>query len=129
MRWRKRRRIKFRAKINYFYPDKSKKGVTILTEEELEAIRLKDLEGLDQISASEKMGISQPTFHRILTSARKKIADAFINGKVIRIEKNIYPEVFCVCINCGYKIKKESGIRCAEIKCPKCGGKMVRWEK
>lgn len=54
--------------------------------EEFEAVRLKDLEELEQGEAAEKMGISQPTFCRIVSSARKKIADAISNGKAIRIE-------------------------------------------
>jgi len=56
-----------------------------LTVEELEAIRLKDLEGLEQEHGAEKMNISRPTFQRILTSARKKIAEALLGGKAIRI--------------------------------------------
>jgi len=63
---------------------------TVLTVDEFEAIRLKDLEGLDQANAAEKMKISQPTFFRLLDSARKKIADALVNGKAIRIEGGEY---------------------------------------
>jgi len=54
---------------------------SVLNVEEFEAIRLKDLEEIEQDKAAEKMGISQPTFHRLISSARKKIADAIINGK------------------------------------------------
>jgi len=54
--------------------------------EEAEAIRLKDLEGLEQEECSQKMNISRSTFSRILDSARQKIADALLNGKAIRIE-------------------------------------------
>ncbi len=57
-----------------------------LSLDEIEAVRLKDVEGLDQESAAQKMNISQPTFYRTLTSARKKIGDALIHGKAIRIE-------------------------------------------
>lgn len=56
-----------------------------LSVEEAEAIRLKDLEGLEQEQGAEKMSISRPTFQRILYSARRKIADALLNGKSIRI--------------------------------------------
>ena len=58
----------------------------VLTVEEFEALKLKDVEDLDQVSCAERMNISQPTFHRILNSARKKVADAIIYGKAIRIE-------------------------------------------
>ena len=54
--------------------------------EEAEAIRLKDIEGLEQEECAQKMNISRSTFSRIMDSARKKIADALLNGKAIRIE-------------------------------------------
>ena len=57
-----------------------------LSREEMEALRLKNLEELDQIKAAEKMETSQSTFQRILSSANKKIADALINGKAIKIQ-------------------------------------------
>ena len=57
----------------------------VLQVDELEAIRLKDLEELEQEKAASKMGISQPTFHRVLLDARKKVADALVNGKIIRV--------------------------------------------
>jgi len=62
----------------------------ILTIDEFEAVRLKDLEGLDQGVCAEKMDISQPTFHRLVISARKKIADALTYGKSIKIEGGHY---------------------------------------
>lgn len=62
----------------------------ILTVDEYEAVRLKDLENLDQKEAAVKMEISQPTFNRLLSSARKKIAKALVEGKAIRIEGGEY---------------------------------------
>lgn len=83
------KRIGFRPEITYFKPA----GIriinleeSILTLSELEAVRLKDLEGLEEKSAAKRMGISQPTLNRILRNARKKIADAIVNGKAIRVE-------------------------------------------
>jgi len=64
--------------------------VSILAIDEFEAVRWKDLEGLEQETAACKMGISQPTFHRMLSSARRKIADALVNGKAIRIEGGFF---------------------------------------
>jgi len=58
----------------------------LLTIDEIEAVRLKDIEDLEQGHCAVKMGISRATFQRVLESARKKIADALINGKAIRIE-------------------------------------------
>ena len=56
-----------------------------LTAEEVEALRLKNVQGLDQQEAAKKMNTSQSTFQRILSSAYKKISDALINGKAIKI--------------------------------------------
>lgn len=61
-----------------------------LSVDEFEAIRLKDLEGLEQTAAADSMRISQPTFHRVIEAARKKVADALVNGKAIRIEGGEY---------------------------------------
>ena len=57
--------------------------------DEFEAIRLKYHNGLYQDQAAEKMKISRQTFGRILESANKKIADALINGKAIRIDNQL----------------------------------------
>jgi len=54
--------------------------------DEFEAIRLSCLEGFKQEDAAKKMKVSRPTFSRIETSAHKKIADALVNIKVIKIE-------------------------------------------
>lgn len=58
----------------------------IITLDEFEAIRLSCLEGMKQADAAELMNISRPTFTRIEASAHKKIADALVNIKAIRIE-------------------------------------------
>lgn len=54
--------------------------------DEAEAIRLADLEGLYQEAAARSMGVSRQTFGRIVEIARKKIADAILNGKALRVE-------------------------------------------
>jgi len=89
MRRRVPRRIGFSAQVNYFKP----RGVpmhqlseVVLMADEVEAIRLYEVEEMDQINAAEKMGVSQPTFARILDRANKKIAEALIKGKAIRLE-------------------------------------------
>lgn len=60
-------------------------GEVQLSMEEAEALRLKDIEGMEQEPASKKMNISRPTFQRILSSAHRKVADALLNGKAVRI--------------------------------------------
>lgn len=57
-----------------------------LTLDEFEAVRLSCLEEFEQAEASKLMKISRPTFSRILSSAQRKIADALVNIKAIRIE-------------------------------------------
>jgi uncharacterized protein len=57
-----------------------------LTLDEFEAIRLACFEEMLQEDAAKRMKISRPTFSRMLTSAQKKIADALVNIKAIRIE-------------------------------------------
>ena len=59
-----------------------------LTLDEFEAIRLADLEGLYQEDAAKKMDISRQTFGNIIASAHKKIADAIVNGKALKIAGN-----------------------------------------
>ena len=60
--------------------------IATLTLEEVESLRLTNLKDLNQEAAAKKMDISQPTFNRLLESARKKITDALVNGKAIKIE-------------------------------------------
>jgi len=67
--------------------DKESLDKISLLEEEVEAIRLSDYEGLYHEECAKKMGISRTTFSRILAKAHKKIADAFLNTKAIRINK------------------------------------------
>lgn len=70
-------------------PDSDQKTV-IITLEEIEAIRLVDLEGMYQEEAALEMGVSRKTLWNDLKSARKKIAEALINGWAIRIEGGSY---------------------------------------
>jgi predicted DNA-binding protein (UPF0251 family) len=59
----------------------------VLEPDELEALKLYDLDGLEQTEAAKKMGISQPTFARIISQSHQKIAEAIIKGKAIKIKK------------------------------------------
>jgi uncharacterized protein len=82
------RRIRGRPNSSYFKPA----GIrmidleeTEISMEEFEAIRLVDFEEVPQEEAGRKMNISQPTLSRILKTGRKKIADAIVSGKAIKI--------------------------------------------
>jgi predicted DNA-binding protein (UPF0251 family) len=87
------RRVDSLPRASYFKPA----GVPMsgleevrLSVEEAEAIRLKDIEGLEQDGCAKKMSVSRSTFARVLLSARRKMADALLNGKAIRIEGGNY---------------------------------------
>ena len=83
------RRVAFMPGISYFKPAGIPARIleeVRLSVEEAEAIRLKDLEGLEQEECAERMHISRPTFHRVLGAGRQKVADALLNGKALRIE-------------------------------------------
>ncbi|RLG12242.1 hypothetical protein DRN73_03190 [Candidatus Pacearchaeota archaeon] len=96
MRPRIRRRVRFIPDINYFKPagvPMANLNEVILSVEEYEAVRLIDLENMPQDKAGKKMKISQPTLSRLLKSARKKLSDAIINGKAIKIQGGNYKMV------------------------------------
>ena len=83
------RRVDFLPEVTYFKPAGVPMAVLQeiqLSVEEAEAIRLKDIEELEQEDCAQKMDISRTTFARVLNSARRKMADALLNGKAIRIE-------------------------------------------
>ena len=157
VRPRRCRRIFFNPHVTHFKPA----GVlarnienSILTRDELEAVRLIDFEKVSQGEAGKKMKISQPTLSRILKSAREKLADAVVNGKAIKIEGGDFkmavprrglgpgrgmaggrgrmggiaagPGGECVCASCGYREPQVRGSPCINKKCPKCGAKMTR---
>ena len=62
------------------------RGGIVLALDEFEAIRLADFEGLYQEEGATRMGVSRPTFGRILASARRKVARALVAGEGLRIE-------------------------------------------
>lgn len=83
---RVRYHIEFFCKVQTFRPVGSATSeFVILAPEEAEALRLKHLKRFDQTAAALFMGVSQSTFQRTLTSAHRKVAEALIEGKEIRI--------------------------------------------
>jgi len=86
---RKRRFVQVPPLVNGFQPNRLPpwgREEIVLPVEGLEAIRLNDFEGLDQETAADRMGVSRPTFGRILSAARRIVAEALVMGKVLRIE-------------------------------------------
>lgn len=124
------RRVEFIPEVKTFIPE----GISlkdleknVLLVEELEAIRLKDLEGLEQELCAKKMEISRQTFRRILSSARSKVADALINGKSLRIEGGNFTLNICSvqCFDCGRQWNESyenfEKILQGHYHCPYCG--------
>jgi predicted DNA-binding protein (UPF0251 family) len=98
----------------------------ILSVDEHEAIRLSDVQGLEQEEAAKRMNISRQTFGRVLASARKKISDAIINAKAIRIEGGnfmVADRIF-KCYSCGYTWEVSYGTP-RPASCPSCGNSNV----
>ena len=82
------RRIRCHPDASYFKP----RGIPVhmleeinLTLDELEAIRLADLESMYQEDAAKKMNVSRQTFGNIIKSAHQKIADVLLNAKALKI--------------------------------------------
>jgi uncharacterized protein len=83
----------FEPGITYFKPagvPMTELQEVILMVDEFEAIRLKDVDGLEQEQSAQRMNISQPTFHRLYQHARRKIGDVIVNGKALRIQGGAY---------------------------------------
>ncbi len=133
------RRIESIPTVSYFTPSNDAIGGDVpkntLFLEELEAIRLKDLEGLEQEECAKRMNVSRPTFQRILIAAREKTADSLINGKAIHIVGGNYTLNICPvrCLDCG-KSWMESyenldTISTGSYVCPDCGSAKVLCEQ
>lgn len=124
---RRFRRISEEPQIRCFKPERedldSLKPIEILIDE-FEAIRLRDYHDIQQKRSAEIMGVSQPTFHRILTSARKKIAEALINGNTIVIIG--YQMMIYQCNDCGFQWQHP---RKEYKQCPDCGSKNINVTK
>lgn len=127
------RRVSFMPEISHFVPA----GVAprllkevCLTVEEAEAIRLKDLEALEQEECAQRMRVSRPTFHRILESARGKLADALLNGKAIRIEGGNFQMAMqrFKCSNDGHEWQVPFEVMAANplLTCPKCNDTQIQ---
>lgn len=111
-----------------FVPDNQRN--TVVTEiciEEVEALRLKDIEGLDQQVCAAAMGVSRATFQRILQRARLKVASALVYGQTILIKGGSYMmknRVFeCLACHHSWDVEpcEKGGKHGYEIQCPKCG--------
>jgi len=148
----KPRLVEFVPEVTYFKPvgiPLSTLDEVCLGVDELEALRLKDLEGLDQEECAARMNLAQSTFQRILVSAREKLTRGIVEGKAIRIEGGNYKFIAraFVCPRCGEHWRSdpparegapdgEPGAEASDTgaagrppQCPACGnaGAVPRW--
>lgn len=73
--------------VNGFHPDAAPQNaqhILVLLTDELEALRLADIKGLSQEEGAARMNVSRATFGRILERAHRTVADALVNGKILR---------------------------------------------
>jgi predicted DNA-binding protein (UPF0251 family) len=111
-----------------FVPDGQMNDKTVIMQvEELEALRLKDLDDKDQVTCAMEMGVSRATFQRILQSARKKMVTSLVYGQTIIIKGGSYmvKNRKFECNDCGHIWEvepcTEGGKHGYEIPCPTCG--------
>lgn len=116
--------------ISYFKPrgiPVRKLEEVVITLDEFESIRLADLENLYQDDAAKKMNISRQTFGNIVASAHRKIADAIVNGKAVKIEGGIFQmekmRIFA-CNECDHKWQVAFGLVRPQ-NCPKCKSESI----
>lgn len=89
-----------------------------MSADEMEAVRLVDVEGINQVDAAEKMGVSQPTLHRILREARRKIGIAILEGNNVKITGGDHIMRKFKCYSCGNEWDEPYGT--GKPDCPKC---------
>ncbi len=110
---------------SYFKPEgipASDLQEVIITLDEFEALRLADLEGLYHENSALMMNISRQTFGRIIDSARKKIAEALVHGKALKIAGGVVSleengEIKCSSCDFSRECCKNSD---AAPSCPRC---------
>lgn len=158
VRPRKIKRVHYEPDCKYFKPRAIPLSELLeveITIDELETLRLTNIEKLSQMEAAKKMNVHQSTFQRTLVRAREKITDALVNGKAIKIKGGEYtmpggdgsgpagfgrgvrrglgrggqfagPGGVCVCPSCGHEETHVRGQPCNQKKCPKCNTIMTR---
>lgn len=130
-RQKKLRKIDFIPEFRYFKPGgipKSQLEEIQLKIEELEAMRLKDIENLSQIECAKRMEVSRQTFQIIIDNARKKITSALTMGKAINITGGTYTYFICnyKCSECGHEFKTPYE---EDEVCPMCKNESLECEK
>jgi len=104
--------------------DRSLENHVVISMAEFEALRLKHYINLNQKDSAEKMGVSQPTFSRILEGAHQKVTQALMEGKFIRVYGgNVDIKRGLIgygCLNCNEEWQDDTASKDTEVICPKC---------
>ena len=103
-------------------------AITLL-HEELEALRLTDLEGRYQADAAEQMGVSRSTLQRIVSEARRKVTQALVEGAALHIEGGTIrvPTLRWQCDDCSHRWEVEHGSgQGVPARCPACQSAAIR---
>ena len=123
------RTVDFLPETDSFVPEGRNQETTneyVLKIEELEAMRLKDVEGLSQEECADKMNVSRQTFQKIIDSARKKVALALTKGAGIRISGGSFVTKKCKiqCMDCGHIY--EPNFEDDKVTCPACDSRRIQ---
>jgi len=124
------RRVNYEPEVAYFKPrgiPLTKLEEVIMTVDEFESIRLADIEGMYQDEAAKEMDVSRQTFGNIVKSAHRKIADALVKGKAIKIKGGVYQMAGMrkfKCYECRHIWESAYGSG-RPGECPKCQSKNI----
>lgn len=131
----KKRYVKHRVSYRDFGPldleggySRDESMVVPLTVDQLEAMRLADLEGMSHNDAAEFMKVSRQTFGRIIEQARQAVTLALINGKVLKLDWDTNIEFIdreVKCIECGHEWMLASDDEDDVVFCRECGSNEI----
>ncbi|MFX1328095.1 MAG: DUF134 domain-containing protein [Promethearchaeota archaeon] len=116
---------------NFYFTQESPRmeDCITLTVAEFEAMRLKHYLGLNQKDSAERMGISQPTFSRILESAHTKNTLALVEGKGIKVYGGNFDYKLSFkgygCLNCNHEWEDPNASKDRKVICVKCNSNNV----
>jgi len=122
--------VNYEPEVAYFKPrgiPLTKLEEVIMTVDEFESIRLADIEGMYQDEAAKEMDVSRQTFGNIVKSAHRKIADALVKGKAIKIKGGVYQMAGMrkfKCYECRHIWESAYGSG-RPGECPKCQSKNI----
>lgn len=127
----KRRFVRAEPGVTHYKPRGIPIGTleeVVLSLDEFEALRVTDHLGLPQKEAAQQMKVSQPTLHRVLRTARQKVANALVTGKALRIHGGPYElptKRWFHCLTCQHRWTEPFGTGRPQF-CPQCESLYLR---